>query len=269
MATIKLLNENYGHKQHGWLKYGYDAFGNKLKAEKGYRLLKESEKIETGDKVFDIYSGWLSGVEEFEVEHGHHAFFADGRWTTWERKIKTDAQFNEVAIHLKEQNELFNKVIDWINTNDVFWLADLKMFFGVDGEKHRYYHTVTGFIGVLKDENLIQCCDVKGSHRQYITVKKIEHRVPEPCIVTQYREAFGLPLPPQGAKVKIGSLDKQITHYIVWLDCPDDKDVLYAHIQSKHMAENIISHFGWEQDTTRTMTKTKLKTIKDQIPSAL
>lgn len=176
-------------------------------------------------------------------------------------------EFKEVAITFKEENDLFNKVIDWINDNDVFWLADLKAFLGIDGEKHPYYNKITFFIGVLKDEKLIQCCDVKSGRRQYITVKKIDHRELEHIIITEYREAFGLSLPPKGAKVKIGSIDNRNTHYLVWLECPDDHDILYAKIQSKHFAEKLIDYFGWSQDIKREMTKFKVKTPINQIPA--
>lgn len=85
---MQLLEENYSQKKHGYLKHNHDAFGNKLVPEKEYRLLKRGEVVREDDKVFDIYSGWCSGLLEYDAERGHHAYFDGGRWTAWERKIK-------------------------------------------------------------------------------------------------------------------------------------------------------------------------------------
>ena len=82
---MKLLTENYNYKKHGPLRQDRDAFGNKVVPEKGFRLLK-NEVIQYGDKYFDIYAGWTSGQEAFEVEN---KWFSNkhGRCTSWERKL--------------------------------------------------------------------------------------------------------------------------------------------------------------------------------------
>ena len=85
---MELLKENYNQEEHGILKYGHDAYGNKLEAEEEYKILNKGEIIKEGDKPFDIYSGWLeSSSAYFEIRNGHHANYRGGRWTCWERKI--------------------------------------------------------------------------------------------------------------------------------------------------------------------------------------
>lgn len=84
---MAVLTKNYDIKEHGHLKYGHDALGNEIKPEKGYRLLDENEVIQKGDKAFDIYSGWIGGVEKYHAENKHHAYYNGGRWTAWERRM--------------------------------------------------------------------------------------------------------------------------------------------------------------------------------------
>ncbi len=67
-------------------KYGMDANDQAVKAPKGYVLLEERVPILRGDKVFDVYAGWmpmdnyLADRKEWTRSHG--------RWTTFARKKK-------------------------------------------------------------------------------------------------------------------------------------------------------------------------------------
>jgi ribA/ribD-fused uncharacterized protein len=68
-------------------EYGYDAEGEKVNPEDGFRLLPKGELIRAGDKPFDVYSGWLDiGYNHFDARNGHFTH-SHGRWTTWERNM--------------------------------------------------------------------------------------------------------------------------------------------------------------------------------------
>jgi len=84
---MKLLDENYDRKKHQFLVYGKDAFGNVVEPEPGFRLLNQDEGIKKGDRCFDIYSGWLKGVEGWYAKNDRDAYYYGGRWTVWERKV--------------------------------------------------------------------------------------------------------------------------------------------------------------------------------------
>jgi hypothetical protein len=77
------LNGNYAP----WVQpeYGYDAEGNKVEPQPGFRLLKEGEEIIADDIPFDVYAGWLIGYGKYQAKNGHCAL-SIGRWTTWQRK---------------------------------------------------------------------------------------------------------------------------------------------------------------------------------------
>lgn len=80
-----LLEENYNPLKHIHLQSGLDAFGHKVEPEDGYRLVEVGERLEKGDKHFDIYSGWQDGNEGPLI--GVEMFYLGGRWTAWERKV--------------------------------------------------------------------------------------------------------------------------------------------------------------------------------------
>lgn len=81
---MRLLEENYDREIHGLLKFGHDAFGNKVEAEEGYRLLHHLERAQIGDRVFDIYNGWQE-ADDYDARNKNYAN-CGGRWTVWERK---------------------------------------------------------------------------------------------------------------------------------------------------------------------------------------
>ena len=67
---------------------------------------------------------------------------------------------------------VWNDAIEWINGADVFWLKDFYAHFEVK-ERTPEFNKLKYLIQVLKKENYLQCCENKGSFKQYILVKKI------------------------------------------------------------------------------------------------
>lgn len=93
----KLITEgNYDVRIHGELKPGCDAFGKKVKAPRGYYLLRNdsvrNDKIQIGDIHFDIYEGWVKGGEENSVSQGHFVQ-SGGRWRAWARANKLKPKY--------------------------------------------------------------------------------------------------------------------------------------------------------------------------------
>ncbi len=71
-----------------------------------------------------------------------------------------------------KDTETYKKVCEYINAHDVFWLNVLRQDLGYSSEtKDSCVGTV---IGKLKDLGYIQCCDIKGTTRQYILIKPID-----------------------------------------------------------------------------------------------
>ena len=77
------------------------------------------------------------------------------------------------------ENEI-QQMVEWINSNDVFWLSDFKARFGVLDEsspgkkRSENFNIATKLISQLKDQGCIQCCGRKSAERQYILIKKID-----------------------------------------------------------------------------------------------
>lgn len=60
-----------------------------------------------------------------------------------------------------------------------------------------------------------------------------------------YRETFGLDLPPVGTTVEIDFMAGS-NYSIIWVDCPDDENILYSWLKSKIHAMAIIERHGWK-----------------------
>jgi len=63
-----------------------------------------------------------------------------------------------------------------------------------------------------------------------------------------YRSQFGLSLAPEGATVKIAYL-AGCRFMIVWIDCPDLENVLYANLPSRKVANEIVNGHNWRLKT--------------------
>lgn len=76
------------------------------------------------------------------------------------------------------------RMINWINQKDVFWLEEFKVEFGVtDGtkstKKSDNFGLCTRLIHSLKRDNYLQCCNINGSKRQYMVIRT--------CSVSDFR----------------------------------------------------------------------------------
>ena len=89
MENQLIVEGNFDSKIHV-RKEMCDAFGNKIKPPKGYRLLGKTEdgwdKIQQGDMHFDIYGGWVKGHSSW-YDGANHYIHEEGRWKAWARKI--------------------------------------------------------------------------------------------------------------------------------------------------------------------------------------
>lgn len=83
-----LIDETYDFARHGRLQYGFDAFKDPLIPEPGWGLVPEGTLLQEGDKLFDIYKGWIESDGSL-IKGGYHAF-ANGQRTGWERKFVTN-----------------------------------------------------------------------------------------------------------------------------------------------------------------------------------
>lgn len=63
-----------------------------------------------------------------------------------------------------------------------------------------------------------------------------------------YRSQFELALAPEGATVKITYL-AGCRFMIVWVDCPDLENVLYANLPSRKVASGIVNDRNWKLKT--------------------
>lgn len=82
---MKLIGDDECYSKMREAEYGYDAYGNKLEAPKGWRLLKFNEEIEINDQPFDVYGGWI-GKGYVNIKYHFYAV-SGGRWTTFAREI--------------------------------------------------------------------------------------------------------------------------------------------------------------------------------------
>ncbi len=64
------------------------------------------------------------------------------------------------------------KIIDFINDNEFFWLEDMRIYLGICNTEptrdNTIYSRMTKVIDLLKLSRVISCCEVKGSRRQYM-----------------------------------------------------------------------------------------------------
>ena len=78
---------------------------------------------------------------------------------------------------MENNSEQIIKMIDWINQQDLFWLKKFKLVFGVTDKSHTTkkssnFHYASDLINELKKDGYIQCCENKGSEKQYMVIKK-------------------------------------------------------------------------------------------------
>lgn len=64
--------------------YGFDAYGDTVPVEHGWRVLNDGEEIQLRDQAYDIYAGWIE-TDGYHARMKHHAR-SDGRWTAWRRR---------------------------------------------------------------------------------------------------------------------------------------------------------------------------------------
>jgi hypothetical protein len=68
-----------------------------------------------------------------------------------------------------------NKVIDYINSHEEFWLSDLKIFvYGDLSGYSREYQRVTNLINKFKGLNYICCSEIKGRNTKYMRLIEIK-----------------------------------------------------------------------------------------------
>ena len=77
-----------------------------------------------------------------------------------------------------------------------------------------------------------------------IALPKAQDNNTKPNIGGSYREKFGLSLPSAGTHVKVKFM-AGVNHYIVWVDCPDDENILFGWLKSKAEALKIVETKGW------------------------
>lgn len=71
-----------------------------------------------------------------------------------------------MAIRTKEHKERYRDMFNWMVQKDVFWIQDLLLVFP-DNRNHCV------FMRILKDLGAIQCCEKRGSQRQYIVINSV------------------------------------------------------------------------------------------------
>lgn len=73
------------------------------------------------------------------------------------------------------------KICNWINFKDIFWLSELKSEFNVMEENrstnYTNYSAANRLINELKKSGYIQCCEKSGAERQYILIKRIDFKL--------------------------------------------------------------------------------------------
>lgn len=74
----------------------------------------------------------------------------------------------------EEDKENIYKMIEWINLQDVFWLAKLRIFMNCNDSEGHINDMISNLIRKLKNMNYLQCTEVRNGQRQYILIKKIE-----------------------------------------------------------------------------------------------
>ncbi len=80
-----------------------------------------------------------------------------------------------IYFFMKKENltEDRERIIDFINTNEVFWLEDLRRHMGcltADNYSDIRNCRIGRVIRVLKIVDIIQCCQVSGVNRQFIVI---------------------------------------------------------------------------------------------------
>ena len=104
---MKLIKDNEYYSKMP-TRYGYDAYGNKLEAPKGYTILKIGERLKEDDMPFDIYAGWCFGF--IGIPRCHDNAYNEGRWTTWARKC------DQEELLTKEEQKEINQNLSPINS---------------------------------------------------------------------------------------------------------------------------------------------------------
>lgn len=66
-------------------------------------------------------------------------------------------------------------LVAFINSKDTFWIQELYDVLGnrVDRNQSGSDSHINRLLIILKKKELIQCCEIKGTQRQYISLKKI------------------------------------------------------------------------------------------------
>ncbi len=69
----------------------------------------------------------------------------------------------------------YNKYIDWINLQDVFYVKDMLIYFGIERQRVASMHEVDVSTVITNSarNGHIQRCGKTGANTQYITVSKI------------------------------------------------------------------------------------------------
>jgi len=69
------------------------------------------------------------------------------------------------------------KMCDWMNTEKIFWLSDLKKDFGVtEFPRSKNYTTFIRLIKELKDNGFTECCQFIDKRRRYKLIKEIDFK---------------------------------------------------------------------------------------------
>jgi hypothetical protein len=136
MALLTSDQDNYAYLPKAL--YGFDATGDEVKPEPGYRLVNQGEQINEGDKPFDVYSGWIQ-TDNWHAQQGRTAK-SSGRWTTWERKIQDFTPLAAWFERLKESRPEIYEVLH--DPKHRYWIAGIWACGKNQGVKTGYYKAI-------------------------------------------------------------------------------------------------------------------------------